>query len=84
MIEYIENNNSDKPQVNIYIGEDEWANYSFQNKVRLLYRLKNSDNLLAKQLVKSISSLIEEEQKMSEIDYEATVKQCEDTIEWFE
>ena len=48
MIEYIENNNSDKPQVNIYIGEDEWANYSFQNKVRLLYRLKNSDNLLAK------------------------------------
>lgn len=82
MIDYIENDNSDKPSVNVYIGEEEWANYSFQNKVRLLYRLRNSDNVLAKELVKSISLLVEEEQKMREIDYEATLKQCEDVSEW--
>lgn len=82
MIDYIENDNSDKPPVNVYIGEEEWTNYSFQNKVRLLYRLRNSDNVLAKELVKSISLLVEEEQKMREIDYEATLKQCEDVSEW--
>lgn len=82
MIDYIENDNSDKSPINVYIGEEEWANYSFQNKVRLLYRLRQSDSALAKDIVKSISILVEEEQSQREIDYEATIKQCEDVSEW--
>ncbi|MES9681732.1 hypothetical protein ABWK22_02205 [Gottfriedia acidiceleris] len=81
MIDYIEND-PDKQPVSVYIGEEEWANYSFQNKVRLLYRLRQIDSGLAKQVVKKVSLLIEEEQNQREIDYEATLKQCEDVSEW--
>lgn len=62
---------SRKP-VNIYIGEKEWRNYSLQNKIRLLYRLRQSSTDIARALEPALSLLIQEEQNRLEIDYEAT------------
>lgn len=61
---------------NVHIGAEEWAEYSFQNKVRLLYRLKQSKTQIAQELVKTVSLLVEEEQRQLEIDYDATLKKC--------
>lgn len=71
---YPSDNTSHEKPVHIYIGEEEWKHYSFQNKVRLLYRIKQSSSTLAKEMAQSITLLIEEEQKKNEIDYEATIK----------
>lgn len=80
MIDYEDN---DQKPVHVFIGEEEWANYSFENKVRLLYRLRQSKTVLAQHLVKSLSLLVEEEQQQREIDYEATYKKIyEDVSEW--
>lgn len=70
---YPEHMSHEKP-FHIYIGEEEWKQYSFQNKVRLLYRIRQSSSTLAKELARSITLLIEDEQKKNEIDYEATLK----------
>lgn len=78
MIDYIENDPPNKTPIHVFIGEEEWKNYSFQNKVRLLYRLRQSDNALAKDLVKAIELLVEEEQSQREIDYDATISRIED------
>lgn len=82
MIDYLDNNQPDKSPINVIIGEQEWADYSFQNKVRLLYRLKQSESSLAKTMVNSISILVEEEQNKNEIDYDATLRQLKDVSEW--
>ncbi|MFE4029312.1 hypothetical protein ACFX4N_24480 [Priestia sp. YIM B13551] len=69
--------------VHVFIGNEEWATFSFENKVRLLYRLRQCETLLARELEKTISLLVEEEQKEREIDYEATLKRAEEDVsEW--
>jgi len=80
MIEYIENEHPQQKPVNVFIGVEEWANYSFENKVRLLYRLRGSKTVLAKELEKSISLLVEEEQRERQIDYEATLRKAEEDV----
>ncbi|BCT30429.1 MULTISPECIES: hypothetical protein [Bacillus subtilis group] len=82
MIDY-KDNDPDKKPINIYIGEEEWCNYSFENKVRLLYRLKQSLSPLAKETEKSLSMLVEKEKNEREIDYEATYQNIYgDVSEW--
>ncbi|MEX3713393.1 hypothetical protein ABFV99_13395 [Cytobacillus horneckiae] len=66
-----------KNTVNVYIGEEEWQNYSYENKLRLLYRLKHSESLLSLGF-EPLVTLIEEEQREKEIDYDATLKNIEE------
>ena len=84
MIDYKDNGGQRGHPINIWIGEEEWHKYSMQNKVRLLYRLRESDTPLAQLMAKSISQLVEEEQRHYQIDYDATIKRCEDVRPWQE
>ncbi|UOE58239.1 hypothetical protein IRB79_27335 (plasmid) [Cytobacillus oceanisediminis] len=62
--------------MNIYIGEAEWNEFSFENKMKLLYRLRQSQSELARQMEPCISLMVEEERNRQEIDIEATLKHC--------
>lgn len=77
MIDYIDDGGSSKSTINVYIGDEEWNAYSYQNKLRFLYRLRQSQSPLAKSMEKSIGLLIEEERASREVDIAATLKQIE-------
>ncbi len=79
MIHYDDDLTPPKNIFHIFIGDEEWKNYSYENKIRLLYRLRQSESFLAKELCKPISLLVEEEQLNREIDFEATLKKIEET-----
>lgn len=66
-----------KNTFNVFIGEEEWTDYSYESKLMLLYRLRQSKSELARVIEKPLSLLIEEEKNDREIDYEATLKQIE-------
>lgn len=82
MIDYMDNDAQNESPINVYIGEEEWQNYSFQNKVRLLYRLRQSDIPLAQLMAEPLGMMIDYEQKQHQIDIEATIKRCEDVSKW--
>lgn len=82
MIDYFDNEGQEETPINVYIGEEEWRNYSFQNKVRLLYRLRESDVPLAQLMAKPLSLMIAEEQKNQVVDVEATIRRNKEVKEW--
>lgn len=58
--------------IKVEIGEEEWDNFPYENKVRLLYRLKQSRHKLAQDIAKAVEHLVEEEKLQKEIDYDRT------------
>lgn len=66
--------NNREESFKVEIGKEEWEAFSYKDKVRLLYRLRQSQHQLANQIANAVDLLLEEERLQNEIDYEATFK----------
>lgn len=77
MLDYIEEDGHNKSDIDIHIGDEEWAKCGYQDKLRLLYLLKQNRTELAQFMAKRLAPLIEEERRLNTIDIEATLKHIE-------
>lgn len=77
MLDYIEENDHSKSAIEIYIGDAEWASWSYLDKVRLLYLLKQNKSELAQYMADRLGPLIEEERRANTVDIDATLKHIE-------
>lgn len=77
MNKLVSSGNSDpEKRLQVFIGQKEWDNYSYEDKLRLLYLLQQSNTSLANSLKEPIENLVEKERKENEIDLKKTFETC--------